>query len=90
MSDGINIIVDGGTSEERNYVSNVIESSLVNSGFKVDNNILITDEDNQTLLDYAKKANPDLFNQVIEINTISTDEDESDEEEGNDSQESDD
>ncbi len=90
MSDGINIIVDGGTSEERNYVSNVIESSLVTAGFKVDNNLVITDEDTQTLLDYAKKANPDLFNQVIEINTISNDSSEIEEEDEENIQESDD
>lgn len=90
MSDGINIIVDGGTSEERNYVSNVIESSLVTAGFKVDNNLVITDEDTQTLLDYAKKANPDLFNQVIEINTISNDSSDIEEEDEENIQESDD
>lgn len=81
MSDGINIIVDGGSTEERNYVSNVIETSLQTAGFKAVNNIVITDEDTATLLDYAKRANPDLFEQTIEINLLETENIEDDDEE---------
>lgn len=73
----ISITVDGGTQEERNLVSHLIESSLTSQGFSVDNQITQISEDDEailpTLFDYARESNPDLFAQVIEINQTADD-----------------
>jgi len=78
MSDSISINIDGGTTEERGYVSAVIEKSLTDNGFTSVQNTVVpgesTDETFTTLLDYATKANPELFNQSISINEFEPEE----------------
>ena len=73
MSEPISIQINGGSTEERSYVSDVIEGALVVSGFSeiqnkvLDNTEELSDDRNKTLLDYAINKNPDLFTQPIVI-----------------------
>lgn len=74
MSSPIVIDVCGGKTEERHYISSVIENSLTKAGFVgVENNAVageVNDTELVTLLDYARNANPDLFDSRIQINSV--------------------
>ena len=76
MSTPIVIEVCGGKTEERQYISSVIENSLTQAGFNgVENNIVageVNDTEVASLLDYARNVNPDLFDTRIDINSVET------------------
>lgn len=68
MSTPVNVLVDGGTQPERDYVSRVIEEALVESNISVVNQIA-EDSPTETMLDYVRQHAAHMFSQeyVIEI-----------------------
>lgn len=72
MATDIQIDLHGGSNEEREYIGSLIEKTLTDTGFtSVVNNAApgeVDEREMSTLLDYATKANPALFDAVITIN----------------------
>lgn len=87
MEESILVDISGGSKEERQYISVVIERSLGENGFTEITNTASIGEKNDvavtTLFDYAMNQNPDLFARPIEISSTddSIEEEESDIEE---------